>query len=382
MKKNLAGQRIGVQMTSATDGSDFTGGVTVSVTVDAGTQATGSVGSGACTHEGKGYHTYAPSQAETNGELVAFTFAGTGAITSTVQVYPLPTTGVLAPTVADRTLDVSAGGEAGLDWANVGSPTTALALTGTAISASQVVASVTGAAGSVTGAVGSVTGAVGSVTAGVTLAANSVTAAALATDAVAEIQSGLATAAALATVAGYLDTEIAAIQTAVVTSIPASIAALPAASATAVWASDTRTLTDLAGLTVGADVVSVNGDAPSAVALNSVTDGRLNVNLKAWNDAELDGGDFLNDVRQAVGLASADLDSQLGDLPTAAAITAAVGAATVDGTVTRLQAERLVLAALSGNAAADGATYYAPDGTTPRLVVAENGDGRTVTRTP
>lgn len=67
----------------------------------------------------------------------------------------------LAPTVGGRTLDVSAGGEAGLDWANIGSPTTSVNLSGTTISTSQVVASVTGAVGSVTGAVGSVTGNVG-----------------------------------------------------------------------------------------------------------------------------------------------------------------------------------------------------------------------------
>jgi hypothetical protein len=67
----------------------------------------------------------------------------------------------LQPTVAGRTLDVSAAGEAGLDWANIGGPTTAQALTSTTISTSQVVASVTGAVGSVTGAVGSVTGNVG-----------------------------------------------------------------------------------------------------------------------------------------------------------------------------------------------------------------------------
>ncbi len=93
----------------------------------------------------------------------------------------------LAPTVAGRTLDVSTGGEAGLDWANIGSPTTTVALTGTTLSTSLVVASVTGAVGSVTGAVGSVTGnvggnvtgsvgsvvgAVGSVTAGVTVTTN------------------------------------------------------------------------------------------------------------------------------------------------------------------------------------------------------------------
>jgi len=87
MKKNVSGQKIGCQMNSATDGSAFTGSVTVYVTGDAGTQAVGSVGAGACTHEGNGYHTYAPAQAETNYDLVAFTFIGTGAIPSTVQVF-------------------------------------------------------------------------------------------------------------------------------------------------------------------------------------------------------------------------------------------------------------------------------------------------------
>jgi hypothetical protein len=37
----------------------------------------------------------------------------------------------LEPTVDGRKLDVSAGGEAGLDWANVGSPTTAVDLSAT-----------------------------------------------------------------------------------------------------------------------------------------------------------------------------------------------------------------------------------------------------------
>ncbi len=63
----------------------------------------------------------------------------------------------LAPTTAGRTLDVSTGGEAGIDWANVGSPTTSVNLSSTTISTSQAVASVSGAVGSVTGAVGSVT---------------------------------------------------------------------------------------------------------------------------------------------------------------------------------------------------------------------------------
>lgn len=54
----------------------------------------------------------------------------------------------LGPTTAGRTLDVSSGGEAGVDWANVGSPTTVVALSGTTVG---VVTSLTGlAAGAIT----------------------------------------------------------------------------------------------------------------------------------------------------------------------------------------------------------------------------------------
>ncbi len=101
-------------MVSATDGSAFTGSVTVAVTGDAGTQATGSVGSGACTHEGNGYHTYAPAQAETNYDLVAFTFTGTGAVPVTVQIFTnFPQTGdnyarLGAPAGASVSADVAA----------------------------------------------------------------------------------------------------------------------------------------------------------------------------------------------------------------------------------------------------------------------------------
>lgn len=100
MKKSVAGQKVGIQMVSATDGTDFTGTVTVYITGDAGTQTIGSVGSGVCAHEGRGLHTYAPSQAETNFDHIAFTFQGTGALTSTLQVYPsFPQTGDVYPLV-------------------------------------------------------------------------------------------------------------------------------------------------------------------------------------------------------------------------------------------------------------------------------------------
>lgn len=48
----------------------------------------------------------------------------------------------LQPTVSGRTLDVTATGEAGIDWSNVGSPTSSVGLSGTTISTTQAVASV------------------------------------------------------------------------------------------------------------------------------------------------------------------------------------------------------------------------------------------------
>ncbi len=82
------------------------------------------------------------------------TVGGTSVVGYVVGSFSINGRSALRPTTAGRTLDVSAGGEAGVDWANVGSPTTTLALTGTSISTSQVVASVSGAVGSVTGNVG------------------------------------------------------------------------------------------------------------------------------------------------------------------------------------------------------------------------------------
>ncbi|MGH7605415.1 MAG: hypothetical protein ACRENK_15645 [Gemmatimonadaceae bacterium] len=81
---------------------------------DGGTQAAGSVGSGACTHEGNGFWTYAPAQAETNYDHVAFTFVNLSAVNATVQIYPsFPQTGdnyprLGAPAGASHAADVAA----------------------------------------------------------------------------------------------------------------------------------------------------------------------------------------------------------------------------------------------------------------------------------
>lgn len=132
----------------------------------------------------------------------------------------------LKPTTAGRTLDVSSGGEAGVDWANVGSPTTTVNLSGTTVKTATDVETDTAdiqsrlPAALVSGRIDASVGA---------MASNTLTAAALATDAVTEIQSGLSTldaagvraAVGLATanldtqltaIDDYLDTEVAAIK--------------------------------------------------------------------------------------------------------------------------------------------------------------------------
>jgi len=170
VKKNVSSQVVGAQMVSASDGSAFTGAVTCYVTGNGGTQAVGSVGSGACTHEGNGFHTYTPAQAETNYDHVAFTFIGTGAVPVTVQIYTtFPQTGdnytrLGAPVGASLSADIAAV-QADTDNLQTRIPA---ALVGGRMDAS-----------------------VGAIATG------AVDADAIAADAVAEIQSGLATASAI-----------------------------------------------------------------------------------------------------------------------------------------------------------------------------------------
>lgn len=90
-----------------------------------------------------GYYLFDAAQGETNADCLLVSAKSSTAnikvIGAPAVIYTRPSTGWLAPTVAARTLDVSATGEAGVDWANVGSPTTSLALTGTTIAVTQKV---------------------------------------------------------------------------------------------------------------------------------------------------------------------------------------------------------------------------------------------------
>ena len=121
--------------------------------------------------------------AGTNVDLVitAGTVDSVSVVGEVIGSFSIEARSALRPTTAGRTLDVSAGGEAGLDWANIGSPTTAQNLSATNIDVDQVVASVSGAVGSVTGAVGSI--AAGGI-ATTSFAAGAINAAAIAADAI------------------------------------------------------------------------------------------------------------------------------------------------------------------------------------------------------
>jgi hypothetical protein len=87
LRKNTAGQVVAFQAVSTADGSAVTTGTpVVYYTIDGGTQGTGA---GTSTHEGNGCWSYAPAQAETNGNHVVFTFALSGAVSQSVNLYPV-----------------------------------------------------------------------------------------------------------------------------------------------------------------------------------------------------------------------------------------------------------------------------------------------------
>ncbi len=198
--------------------TQITAGITLTVDFDA---VTGLHNVRVVATSGNGFAT------ATNVELVITTgtVGGVSVVGEVVGSFSIEARSALMPTTAARTLDVTATGAAGIDWANVENPTTALNLSGTNIDVDQVVASVSGA--------------VGSVTAGVTLAASAVQAiwdaltAALTTvgsigkllvDNVNATISSRATQTSVDTIDDFLDTEVAAILAAVDTEVAAILA--------------------------------------------------------------------------------------------------------------------------------------------------------------
>lgn len=151
------------------------------------------------------------------------TVGGTSVVGEVVAHFSLRNRASLKPTTAGRTLDVSATGEAGLDWANIGSPTTTVALTGTTIAVTQKVdvdtiktnpvvnaGTITFPAGATLASTTNITaGTISAVGAGgiaaASFAVNAIDSAAIAASAVTELQTGLATATELAAVKAKTD---------------------------------------------------------------------------------------------------------------------------------------------------------------------------------
>lgn len=125
-----------VSVYKANDGTETTTGVTLTVDFDSrtGLNHVRIVTSDAFYASGENYDVV----------ITTGTVDSVSAVGFVVGRFSLGKTSCLKPTTAGRTLDVSAGGEAGIDFANIGSPTTTVNLSGTTIAA------VTGAVGSVT----------------------------------------------------------------------------------------------------------------------------------------------------------------------------------------------------------------------------------------
>lgn len=106
--------------------TEITAGITLSVDFDTrtGLNNVRIVASG-----GNGYAT------ATNYKIVVTsgTAGGTSIVGYVVGHFSIEARSAVMPTTAARTLDVSSGGEAGLDWANIGSPTTTQDLSGTTV---------------------------------------------------------------------------------------------------------------------------------------------------------------------------------------------------------------------------------------------------------
>ncbi len=154
MRKNVASQIIAAEMVATADGTAVTSGaVTVYTTIDGGAQDAGV----AATHEGNGCYTYAPTQALTNGDHIAYTFTHASGVPVTVNVYPVSFDYTAAADLGVTSL-VGHTPQTGDSFARIG-------VNGAGLSNIDLPNQTMDITGDLSGSVGSVTGAVGSVTA-------------------------------------------------------------------------------------------------------------------------------------------------------------------------------------------------------------------------
>ena len=282
-----------------------------------------------------------------------------------IQTAPRGVADLAYPTVSGRSLDVSAGGEAGLDWANIGSPTTANNLSATNIDVDQVVASVSGAVGSVIAAVTLPTIPTGWITAD-GIAADAIGSSELAASAITEIQAGLSTLTQTQVTGGayalnsasfsfntamdFTTTQKAA-TLARVTLVDTTTtnsdmrgtdsAALAAtALSTTQWTNTLATNLGTTNTSVAAILIDTGTDIPASITAESVKTAAIKVKTDQMVfttpnrvDASATVSIAAADIRAALGMSAADLDSQLDAILAAASASAGSGARTVTITV-------------------------------------------------
>lgn len=249
-------------------------------------------------------------------------WANIGSPTTTVNLSGTSTK-ALEPTTSGRTLDVTATGEAGIDWANIGGPTTTVNLSGT------TVAAVTGAVGSVTGLTASDVGSIKtktdflpSATAG---AAGGVFIAG--TNAATTVTTSFTT-----TFTGNLTGSVGSIATGGIAAASFATGAIDAAAlaadagteiGTAVWATTTRLLTAGTNIVLAKGVgvtgfndlsaAQVNAEADTALAdYDGPTHTELTAELATADDVVLAAIAALNNLSAAQ--VNAEVDTALADI--------------------------------------------------------------------
>lgn len=87
LHKNVASQHVTFGMISQAGVADPSATVTVEISKDGSSLSSGS---GTTTNLGNGQYDYAPTQSETNGTMISFTFTASGDITQNVIVFTVP----------------------------------------------------------------------------------------------------------------------------------------------------------------------------------------------------------------------------------------------------------------------------------------------------
>jgi hypothetical protein len=207
----------------------------------------------------------------------------------------------LAPTTAGRTLDVSTGGEAGIDWANVGSPTESVTLSGTTVGTTTANTDMRGTDSAYTGTpptVGAIADAVwdeaqADHTTGTTFGAIATEVADILADTSTDgvvIASGqtVATATAVGTVTGNVDGSVASV-TGAVGSVAAEVSADVTKISGSATAADNLEASAL-GITVGAvNDGSATTTAFAADGFTEATDDHFNGRIVVFTSGALAG---------------------------------------------------------------------------------------------